>query len=563
MKTLLVLSAIFLSAITMGQGQTYVSGNISVNTIWTGAGSPYVITDTVVVTPNTILTIEPGVVVKFMDNKRLEIHAGTINAIGTATDSIEFTSHSAQPNPGIWGEIFMNGQGGPVNAIFSHCKFNFANNGILCDNYNSGLEFKNSSFISNNTGLNGGQWLIIDSCEFIGNTDAINITSGSLSFCNIFQNLNGISSSYIDISNSQIHANVNGIKNCNIDTMVHCRIESNQTGISSTGISGTCFIDSSLIRLNQTGISITSNWYNTIRNSIIDSNAVAGIVFNSVTNSSVINCQIRNNETGIIENGVNDQNHFTRNIIENNSIGIISGTGSYHFHCNKICNNSTYDLKYTGAIHADISDNYWCSSDSLTIAGLIFDGNDSAGLGIAGFMPFDTVQCFQCPFIEIHFVVTKPSCSTCSDGTATAYPKTGSPPYSYLWNTSPVQTTQTATGLPNGYHTVCVTDSFGCSDCDSVYLDYSFQIDEAKAGLPYSIFPNPFSTQTTIQLKEIIKEGTLTVYNRIGQQVRQINNITGNSFILQRDQLPGGLYFLYLTQGGRTIFSARIIITEN
>ena len=49
-----------------------------------------------------------------------------------------------------------------------------------------------------------------------------------------------------------------------------------------------------------------------------------------------------------------------------------------------------------------------------------------------------------------------------SDGTATAIPAGGTPGYTYSWNSSPVQTTITATGLPAGTYTVTVTDSKGC-----------------------------------------------------------------------------------------------------
>jgi hypothetical protein len=53
------------------------------------------------------------------------------------------------------------------------------------------------------------------------------------------------------------------------------------------------------------------------------------------------------------------------------------------------------------------------------------------------------------------------SCFNGTNGSATVTPNGGTPPYTYLWNTSPVQTTQTATGLRAGVYTVTVTDSKG------------------------------------------------------------------------------------------------------
>jgi gliding motility-associated-like protein len=49
-----------------------------------------------------------------------------------------------------------------------------------------------------------------------------------------------------------------------------------------------------------------------------------------------------------------------------------------------------------------------------------------------------------------------------STGSATAIPTGGTPPYTYLWNTIPAQTTATVNNLPAGNYTVRVTDSNGC-----------------------------------------------------------------------------------------------------
>lgn len=52
---------------------------------------------------------------------------------------------------------------------------------------------------------------------------------------------------------------------------------------------------------------------------------------------------------------------------------------------------------------------------------------------------------------------------TSLNGTATANPASGTAPYTYSWNTAPVQATQTATGLASGPYTVTVTDANGCT----------------------------------------------------------------------------------------------------
>ncbi len=63
-----------------------------------------------------------------------------------------------------------------------------------------------------------------------------------------------------------------------------------------------------------------------------------------------------------------------------------------------------------------------------------------------------------------------PSQCSAQNGTATAIPNGGTPPYTYAWNTVPVQNTQTATGLPPGQYIVTVTDGTGCTTVDTVIV---------------------------------------------------------------------------------------------
>ena len=53
---------------------------------------------------------------------------------------------------------------------------------------------------------------------------------------------------------------------------------------------------------------------------------------------------------------------------------------------------------------------------------------------------------------------------------ATVTPVGGTPAYTYSWNTFPVQTTPTATGLSAGTYDVTVTDVNGCDTTVSITL---------------------------------------------------------------------------------------------
>lgn len=79
---------------------------------------------------------------------------------------------------------------------------------------------------------------------------------------------------------------------------------------------------------------------------------------------------------------------------------------------------------------------------------------------------------------------------------------------------------------------------------------------------PNSVYPNPFSSQTTVKTNKIFKDATLTIYNSIGQQVKKIKNISGQTVTISRDNLRSGLYFLRLTDENKT-YTNKIVITDN
>jgi len=80
--------------------------------------------------------------------------------------------------------------------------------------------------------------------------------------------------------------------------------------------------------------------------------------------------------------------------------------------------------------------------------------------------------------------------------------------------------------------------------------------------LAVSIFPNPFSLQTTLQTDHYFYDATLTVYNSFGQLVKETKNISGYAVTVFRDNLPNGLYFIQLTESGKIISSQKVVITD-
>jgi hypothetical protein len=70
--------------------------------------------------------------------------------------------------------------------------------------------------------------------------------------------------------------------------------------------------------------------------------------------------------------------------------------------------------------------------------------------------------------INVNMSSTNLTCIGGNNGTATATPTSGTPPYTYLWNTG--ATTSTITNRPAGTYTVTVIDANGCSGTGTVTI---------------------------------------------------------------------------------------------
>ena len=77
-------------------------------------------------------------------------------------------------------------------------------------------------------------------------------------------------------------------------------------------------------------------------------------------------------------------------------------------------------------------------------------------------------------------------------------------------------------------------------------------VDEpSMASIQLTFYPNPFSSSATLQFNRSVVNATITIYNCVGQQIRQIKNISGKTIILNRDNLSVGLYYISICEKGK------------
>ncbi|MBI2968101.1 MAG: T9SS type A sorting domain-containing protein [Bacteroidetes bacterium] len=149
---------------------------------------------------------------------------------------------------------------------------------------------------------------------------------------------------------------------------------------------------------------------------------------------------------------------------------------------------------------------------------------------------------------------TKASCadSTCQDGSASVYASGGTGTLTYAWSNG--GSTSIISNLTSNWYYVTVTDGNGCSESDSVFVD--FLVFQSAIFIPITIgtqsailiYPNPAKDYLIIQL---IGTGSdieeILLLNVIGQEVKR--TLTGFNQLYIGD-LPEGIYRLQIFSAG-------------
>ncbi len=430
--------------------QTNVSCIISSDTTWAIEGSPYIVTDGVLVDTGVTLTIEPGVIVKFDPQVSLNID-GTLIARGTETNQIAFTTNLVGD---YWGyirfrdssidatyDVYGDYISGSVleyciieyagdrsenhyGAIYTVNAFPFINyctiqnnlsNGIFGYNNTGMLKITNSIIRNNDTGGIGGTAgcgggiLIVGGSAIISNNNIYNNTASNGG--GIFIN----SGDLLTISNNIISNNTaldagGGISNDNGALTISNNIIINNTASDEGG-----------------GINVVSE-HVTIMNNIICNNSVSngnggGIsadffyVEVNISNNNIINNRALN--APAVSYDIRYDNNFKYNTITRNQATGLSSTYTVYvkehplFNYNNIFkNNTTYELwnnNESDIADVDATNNWWGTTSDSIIQLKIHDWFDDSSLGIVDYTPYlsipDTIAPISPPMIVVKSIV--------------------------------------------------------------------------------------------------------------------------------------------------------------
>jgi hypothetical protein len=138
-----------------------------------------------------------------------------------------------------------------------------------------------------------------------------------------------------------------------------------------------------------------------------------------------------------------------------------------------------------------------------------------------------------------------------NNGTATVTASGGVSPYAYLWQTTPPQTTQTATGLASGTYSVTVTDQNGCTKTLVAIVPSGVAIDWAELGLSnFSYYPNPAENEIALKANLIqAKAIHVRILDITGKEIwaNHYNVAKELNEKIDISRIPAGIYLLNIS----------------
>lgn len=92
---------------------------------------------------------------------------------------------------------------------------------------------------------------------------------------------------------------------------------------------------------------------------------------------------------------------------------------------------------------------------------------------------------------------------------------------------------------------------------------FSVNVSEIK-NQPFNITiaPNPVHFETIFTTNKLLTNATLAIYNSLGQKVKQIDNLCGQTMIFRRDNLASGLYYFQITEDNHILKTDKFVISD-
>ncbi len=102
-------------------------------------------------------------------------------------------------------------------------------------------------------------------------------------------------------------------------------------------------------------------------------------------------------------------------------------------------------------------------------------------------------------------------------------------------------------------------EHYTCGTTLNCMYTTALSVNDIAANADFNIYPNPANTSATVDLSQFKgEEVAIELYDALGRQVKNITNIKGDTYILQRGELQNGIYFMNVLVDGKK-FSNKVV----
>ncbi len=193
----------------------------------------------------------------------------------------------------------------------------------------------------------------------------------------------------------------------------------------------------------------------------------------------------------------------------------------------------------------------WSSGQTTSAVTGLSSGSYTVSVTDANSCSFVTILSITQPSVlSTPITPTDIQCNGLTNGSAIVHPSGGTTPYTYSWNSSPAQTTQTASNLAAGPLTVSVTDSHGCISTQSVTISEPAAMSIGITQTPAHCYGDSTGSAT---VTGVTGGYTPYTYSWITNPVQ-----TGTSAV----NLPAGTYSVQVTDKAGCHATQTIVVTQ-
>ena len=138
-------------------------------------------------------------------------------------------------------------------------------------------------------------------------------------------------------------------------------------------------------------------------------------------------------------------------------------------------------------------------------------------------------------------------------------------PYIYTWAPAGTGSSSSVSVSPSSTTTYTVTVNDGCTSPSAAATVTITVItctgiqSLTETNSIVQIYPNPFTSETTIDFNADYKNATLKIIDVLGKELKRIN-FSGKQVILEREELKAGMYFIQIISENKIISTNKIII---